>query len=252
MFFLVVSLSRLRMALKAITELPALPRFFVLQNRKHLAASLMQAGLQYERMFLLDLGPNKCIVATHPDVAHAILSRPNDFPKAEWDTDPTVQPLYTDDRGRQQSLVMVNGDKWTRMRKLMNPAFATDVLNKMVPRFVEESQNVQNLFEEKVKNKEAVDVCNVMGRFAMDVLGSAVLNRKFGAVQGQFSETVEHYQRVMKDSSDPLFNFFPFLSRLPLPRNFKVRVAKRLNLFIALLAQEVRGVHAGFSQPLRF
>lgn len=212
--------------LKSIKDIPALPRFFILTQRKNLVEGLMKAGLEHNRMFMMKLGPLNSLVATHPEIAHNILSRPNEFPKLGVQPKSISDPLYNDDKGNPQHLVGVNGSKWTRMRKLMNPAFTKDALNLMLPKFVEETQSVRTLFDEKCLDKDnKVDMRKVMSCFAMDILGSAVLGRKFHAVEGKFSETVSQYDLVMQASSDPLYTFLPMLEKLPLARNRKLTEA---------------------------
>ena len=93
-----------------------------------------------------------------------------------------------------------------------------------------------------------------MSRFALDVLGTAMLGQTFGATEGKFDDTYRHfprrkqhpflvrkpqcvflsldssldarqYQIVMAELVNPIYLLFPALERLPLPRNIRYRKA---------------------------
>jgi len=68
-----------------------------------------------------------------------------------------------------------------------------------------------------------VDAKRDMSRFALDVLGSAVLGRSFGALEGTFDDTYDKYQYVMSQMMNPFYMVFPSAECLPTSRNIKYK-----------------------------
>eukprot|EP00662_Eupelagonemidae_sp_cell21_P046056 gene46056-43027_t len=58
-------------------------------KRAHrMATRLMEEGARHDRMFTMWLGPKRLLVATHPDTARSVLTRPADFIKSGGEQKP--------------------------------------------------------------------------------------------------------------------------------------------------------------------
>ncbi|CAJ1348291.1 unnamed protein product, partial [Effrenium voratum] len=172
----------------------------------------------HPRMFKMFMGPKPMVVVTHPELARSVLTRPQDFiksPPLDTMRGGIAAPLSFAPDGAYASLVMTNGAEWQAMRKPVDPAFEKAELRKFVPKFNEAAGKLM----ESWKGCDHIDVKRDMSRFALDVLGSAVLGRAFGAIDGTFDDTYRQYQIVMKELMNPLYLTFPALERLPFPRN---------------------------------
>eukprot|EP00928_Gymnodinium_smaydae_P086775 TRINITY_DN71205_c0_g1_i1.p1 TRINITY_DN71205_c0_g1~~TRINITY_DN71205_c0_g1_i1.p1 ORF type:complete len:482 (+),score=58.65 TRINITY_DN71205_c0_g1_i1:44-1447(+) len=207
--------------LRALDSVPDLGKFFLLTMRSCLTETLMKEGAKHPRMFKMHLGPRTMVVATHPQVARSILTRPDDFEKGFDNRRRIADILNRTKEGKNASLVMANGKEWMAMRKPLDPAFEKQALRHLVPKFIECS----DLLLDSWSGKDVVDAKQDMSRFALDVLGSAVLGRSFGAIDGSFHETYEHYKYVMVEGLNPLYMTFPWLEKLPLSRNRKLKAS---------------------------
>lgn len=203
-------------SLKSFQSVPGLSKFFFFSAKKTLTKDLMTEGLKHPRMFRAWLGRPQ-IVATHPDVAREILKRPADFRKSQQAPPTFGKPIG--DRLSPGVIVMDNGEKWMKLRKPLDPAFETKALRAIVPKFCEASQQLVDQW----RRGGVVDAKRDMSRFALDVLGAAVLGRSFGAMDGTFDDTYAKYVYVMSEMVNPLYMVFPSLEQLPFPRNIKYR-----------------------------
>jgi len=173
-------------------------------------------------MYKMWTGLSQTVVATHPEVARSILTRPQVFVKTNIGPDFTIadQLLNRDDKGEQCNMVFINGEKWASIRKPIDPAFDKASLAHITPKFVECSDMLLKHWRE---SEGPVDVKRDMSRFALDVLGHAILGRSFNALEGSFQETYDHYSFVMQETTNPLYVALPMLEKLPLPRNRKLQ-----------------------------
>eukprot|EP00441_Pelagodinium_beii_P033847 CAMPEP_0197639630 /NCGR_PEP_ID=MMETSP1338-20131121/14195_1 /TAXON_ID=43686 ORGANISM="Pelagodinium beii, Strain RCC1491" /NCGR_SAMPLE_ID=MMETSP1338 /ASSEMBLY_ACC=CAM_ASM_000754 /LENGTH=449 /DNA_ID=CAMNT_0043212383 /DNA_START=55 /DNA_END=1400 /DNA_ORIENTATION=- len=202
--------------------IPSVGRFFLFTARKRMTESLMTAGTEYPRMFKLPMGPKSMIVATHPELARAILTRPKDFKKGneeELHKTRITDMLNKTPKGEPANLVSQNGEEWMSQRKPVDPAFEKQALANLVPKFSECS----DLLLDSWAGADIIDAKRDMSRFALDVLGTAILGRTFGAIDGSFRETYENYKYVMTELFNPLYMTFSWLEKLPFPRNAKLR-----------------------------
>lgn len=193
-----------------------LSKMFMLTAGKSLTRKLFQEGMKHPRMFQMWIG-KPTVVATHPDVARQILIRPDDFSKSAPPPPSFGRPLS--DVFSPFVIVMDNGEKWAAYRKPLDPAFERKALAAVVPQFCAASQQLV----EHWSKGGVVDAKRDMSRFALDVLGSAVLGRSFGALDGTFNDTYETYQYVMSQMGNPFYMVFPSAESLPLPRNRKYK-----------------------------
>merc|ERR1712232_783449 len=108
---------------------------------------------------------------------------------------------------------------WANLRKPLDPAFEKKALAAVVPQFCEAAQQITDQW----KRGGVVDAKRDMSRFALDVLGAAVLGRSFGALEGTFDDTYAKYQYVMSQMMNPLYMVFPSLESIPFPRNVKYK-----------------------------
>ncbi|CAJ1329030.1 unnamed protein product [Effrenium voratum] len=210
--------------LRTLDSVPGVGKLFVIAARNRLVPALMQMGDENPRMFKMFMGPKPLLVVTHPELARSVLTRPQDFiksPPLEAQKSGFSSRLNFTSDGTYASVVMTNGAEWQAMRKPIDPAFEKAELRKFVPKF----NDAAGKLLESWKSSDQIDAKRDMSRFALDVLGSAVLGRDFGAIDGTFDDTYAQYQIVMQELMNPLYFTFPVLERLPLPRNIAYKKA---------------------------
>jgi len=126
----------------------------------------------------------------------------------------------------RHDLVSQNGASWARQRKILNPSFATSALNNLVPLFNSTALTLMQKWEESADKDEVIDAKMGLSYFAVDVLGTAVLGKPFGAVTSEFTHSYQQYKICMGAYTNPLFQIFPQLEKIPfLPRNIKLKKA---------------------------
>ncbi|KAK9711100.1 hypothetical protein K7432_008035 [Basidiobolus ranarum] len=117
-----------------------------------------------------------------------------------------------------QNIVNTIGDEWKKHRKVANPAFRRPWATKLF------ADSVYNLFDVIDENLgKAQDAHNLMQRMTLDVLGQGLFDYDFHALQDHEGQRVTLYNDVMKGLFDPFRAFFPFLSKLPLPKNLRFK-----------------------------
>ncbi|XP_026324726.1 probable cytochrome P450 9f2 isoform X2 [Hyposmocoma kahamanoa] len=71
------------------------------------------------------------------------------------------------------SILMMQGEKWRDMRMTLSPAFTGAKMRHMMPFMTEISQNIIKYLNEDVKEKEDVDINDLIRRYTNDVIASA-------------------------------------------------------------------------------
>jgi len=210
-------------ALRPFDSVPSLGKAFVFLARSKLCAALMQKGSEHPRMFRMHIGPKTACVVTHPELARSVLTRPKDFIKMEVPRNPAsaLDTLLYRSKDGTSSVVMSNGHDWAAQRKPIDPAFEKQALRNLLPKFNDCSDRLLDTW----RGADEVDAKQDMSRFALDVLGSAVLGQSFGAIDGTFTDSYEHYRYIMVEQTNPVYMSFPFMERLPTSRNRRMREA---------------------------
>ncbi|CAK9106518.1 Cytochrome P450 4c21 (CYPIVC21) [Durusdinium trenchii] len=212
--------------LRTLDSVTGVGKFFVITARNHLAKARLNLEMNAEnpRMFKLYFGPKPALAVTHPELARQVLTRPKDFQKADNDAvaSKSISSIlnYTKE-GRNASLVTSNGAEWQAMRKPVDPTFEKTALRNLIPKFNQTADTLMDSW----RGTEEVDAKRDMSRFALDILGTAMLGQSFGAIEGSFDDTYRQYQTVMAELMNPIYLLFPVLERLPLPRNLRYKAA---------------------------
>ena len=210
--------------LRSLESVSGVGKLFIFREGKRLAKALLQQGDENPRMFKMFMGPKPSLAITHPDLARQVLTRHQDFRKADNDAiaSKSIQaPLnYTKD-GQNASIVMTNGAEWQALRKPVDPTFEKQALRRLVPKFVEATDKLLDTW----KGSNTIDAKRDVSRFAVDVLGAATFGQGFGAIEGGFDDTYRHYNVVMQEMLNPVYLTFPVLERLPTPRNIRYKKA---------------------------
>ena len=210
-------------ALRTFDSVPSLGKAFVFLARSKLCSTLMQKGSEHPRMFRMHLGPQTACVVTHPELARSVLTRPKDFIKMEvpLNTASALDNLLQRSKDGTASVLMTNGHEWAAQRKPVDPAFEKQALRNLLPKFNDCSDRLLETW----RGADEVDAKQDMSRFALDVLGSAMLGQTFGAIDGTFTDSYEHYKYIMLEQTNPVYMSFPLLERLPTSRNRRMREA---------------------------
>ncbi|KDQ64101.1 hypothetical protein JAAARDRAFT_201503 [Jaapia argillacea MUCL 33604] len=100
-------------------------------------------------------------------------------------------------------LVTVDGDVHKRQRKLMLPAFGTPETKAFFPVFRSVSEQLISMWNESVSNeggRAVLDVLSWLNRAALDAVGEAAFDYKFGALHESDNELGRAYNNLFADA----------------------------------------------------
>ncbi|CAA7265267.1 unnamed protein product [Cyclocybe aegerita] len=155
-------------------------------------------------------GFNSLYVADMEAVNH-ILTETHVYQKPDW-----LQ--YTLTRILGAGLVVVEGDKHRKQRRIMNPAFGPPQIRDLTGVFLEKATELRDVWLEE-SSKEAnrrIDVLAWLRKMTLDVIGLAGFGYKFDALKSDSNELHRAFSAIFRTSNrvNPhqlLRAFFPFL-----------------------------------------
>jgi len=89
-------------------------------------------------------------------------------------------------------LTNLKGEEWKKMRTLVSPVFTSGKLKMMVPHIEKCADNMEELFETAVNNKEILDAKDVFGKFTLD----AIATSGFGIESNSFKNPDSAFRRT--------------------------------------------------------
>nr|ADJ68242.1 cytochrome P450 family 4 subfamily B polypeptide 3 [Notamacropus eugenii] len=107
-----------------------------------------------------------------PDYTKAVYSRGD--PKA-WD----IYGFFLPWMGK--GLLVLDGPKWFQHRKLLTPAFHSEVLKPYVDVFVESTKAMLNKWDKKIQEDKCVNIFPDVGHMALDSLMKCIFGRSSGS-----------------------------------------------------------------------
>lgn len=239
--------------LKSLKIAPGTGPLFLFTS-KNLAEDIIsqtsKASSKPDQVMTMWLGPKRMVIATHPETAREIIRNAKVFQKASAPPNPhdPMQRLFSSPSGAPQvSVVSANGQQWAKQRKILDPSFTTTAVENLVPLFSKEVDVFLDVIDKHAKANKELDVTSATSHFALDVLGSAVLGRPFGAQDGTFSQTYDSYKYIMSKLIDPAFMAFPILHQLPLER--KTKLTKAVDVMYNVLSGAIEQRLVERAQP---
>ncbi|XVF79184.1 hypothetical protein PTKIN_Ptkin14bG0200000 [Pterospermum kingtungense] len=157
---------------------------------------LHQTVRTYGKSSLMWFGPRPSVIIMNPEEIREILTKFNDFPKLH--NNPLVNLLVS-------GLVNLDGDKWAKHRKIINPAFHQDKLKNMLPAFYQSCVEMISKWEKLVsaEGSTELDVWPYLVNLTRDVISRAAFGssyedgrRIFQVLEEQSGLTVQAIQSV--------------------------------------------------------
>jgi cytochrome P450 len=133
---------------------------------------------------------------------------------------------FTKDKGTRllspllgQGLLTSEGDYWRRQRRLAQPAFQLDQIQKYSDVMVAYTERAIDRWQ----TGETRDIHADMMRLTLEIVGQTL----FSADVGGYADQVGRDMDIIMKHFASMFGMIPLLHRLPLPRNFRFRRAVR-------------------------
>ncbi|KAM1857982.1 hypothetical protein FF1_007880 [Malus domestica] len=116
------------------------------------------------------MGPTLRVIILNPEDLRDVLNRYDDFRK------PLSNPIT---RVLSQGLVNIDGEKWTKHRKIINPAFHIEKLKVMVPTFYQSCSEMIDTWENLVANEGLYELD--MWPWLQSLAGDVISRSAFGS-----------------------------------------------------------------------
>ncbi|XP_031280546.1 cytochrome P450 CYP72A219-like [Pistacia vera] len=159
------------------------------------------------------IGPIPRVIIMNPDQLKEIFSRHNDFHK------PKANPLL---KYLASGLVDYEGDKWSKHRKLINPAFHLDKLKLMLPAFYKVCSEMISKWEKLVSEEGSceLDVWPSLANLTGDVISKTAFGSNFEEGRKIF-ELLTELADIMTEVLHSVY--IPGLRFLPTKRNRRLK-----------------------------
>ncbi|XP_009339365.2 cytochrome P450 CYP72A219 [Pyrus x bretschneideri] len=151
----------------------------------HILPFLHQTVITYGKNSFIWMGPTLRVNILNPEDLRDVLNRYDDFRK------PLSNPIT---RVLPQGLVNIDGEKWTKHKKIINPAFHLEKLKVMVPTFYQCCSEMIDTWENLVANEGLyeLDVWPWLQSLAADVLSRAAFGSSYEEGKKIFQLLKEH------------------------------------------------------------
>lgn len=175
-------------------------------------------------------------LVNHPSLVKQVLKETN----KSFDKNSKIYNRFRNAFGN--GLVVAEGDRWKRQRKLMQPMFSLTAVNQYFHHMVTAAMEMTDRWALPCRNKEVFDVADQMNQVTLEIAGRSFFHDGFGQVGDkirQWVRIINHYS-----AKPPL----PIVSNLwfPSPTNLRLRTA--LKNFHAFLRKLILSRRAGTQQ----
>ena len=139
-------------------------------------------------------------------------------------------------------LVVAEGERWKRQRKLMQPIFSPIAVRIFFDRMVESATALTYRWEAACRNKDVFDIAQEMNQITLEIAGRSLFHDAFDSVSDKISEWTRTINRYSAKPPLPIVRSFWFPSR----RNFKLKAT--LKEFHSFLRETIDNRRTGKQQ----
>ncbi|CAA0813314.1 Cytochrome P450 72A15 [Striga hermonthica] len=192
---------------------------------------------KYGENCYLWFGPRAAVIVTNPEVIREILQKSYVFQK------PSGNPLG---RLLAKGIASYETDKWAKHRKLINPAFQTEKIKRMVPSFYLSCAEMLGKWEKIVPSQESceVDVWPYLKTMTSDVISRTAFGSSYEEGRRIFELQQELAVLVMESMRSV---YVPGLRFLPTKKNRRMKqLAKEMKTSILeIVTRRMKALKAG-------
>ncbi|CAJ1957804.1 unnamed protein product [Sphenostylis stenocarpa] len=159
----------------------------------------------YGKNSFIWFGPTPRVTVTDPELIKEVLNKMHDFRKINMN--PQVRLLAP-------GLVSLEGEKWSKHRKIINPAFNLEKLKNMLPLFIKCNDDLISKWEELLSSdgSSEIDVWPFLQNLASDAISRTAFGSSYEEGRRIFEllrEQTEHTVKVMLKVYIPGWRFVP-------------------------------------------
>ncbi|XP_070210563.1 putative cytochrome P450 CYP13A4 [Littorina saxatilis] len=162
-------------------------------------------------------GPTPVLVTSNADILHQVFIKQfNNFHARK------LWPVQVDpDQSEEVHLFFARGQRWKRLRSVVNPAFTASKLRKMEPQMNQSADRLIEVLDEAAEksDEKRVELCGLFRRLTLNVIVGCALGIEQDAIRDPNNGFLKHCQGVIDDTTEQpvlyLFGFiFPTLNKL--------------------------------------
>ncbi|KAK1397186.1 Secologanin synthase [Heracleum sosnowskyi] len=184
------------------------------------------------------LGPKPLVYITEPDQIKEVLNKFYNFQKPRGGN-PLSELLVT-------GLIDADGDRWTKHRRIINPAFHVEKLKNMLPAFYLSCNDIMKKWEEMVyaKGQCEVDVWPYIDTYTSDVISRTAFGSSYTEGSKIFELQKEQSELVMPLSQSV---YLPGMRFLPTKRNKRIKEIHNevRNALRSIINKRLKAMEAG-------
>ncbi|XP_010552154.1 PREDICTED: cytochrome P450 72A15-like [Tarenaya hassleriana] len=182
------------------------------------APLLMETVKNHGKLSYMWIGPTPTVIIMKPDHIKEVFNKVYDFPKPP--SHPMVKLLAS-------GVATYDGEKWSKHRKIINPAFHLEKLKKMVPALYENCGEVISKWERLILeggSSVEVDVWQVLVSMTADVISRTAFGSSYEEGKQIFELQEEQAKRVLQALQ---MGFIPGFRFLPTKNNKRMKEIDR-------------------------
>jgi cytochrome P450 len=199
---------------------------------------LHKSSKNYGKYFLTWLGPKPNIVIMDPDLIKEIMTKHYQFLKPKQN--PLAKLIGT-------GIVDYDGDKWTKHRKIINPAFHLEKLKFMLPAFKLSCSELLEKWEKKIPEKGLsceLDVWPYLQTMTSDVISRTAFGSSYEEGRRIFELQIEQSELVIQAIQSV---YIPGSRYLPTKRNNRMKeIEKQVQALIReIINKRIKAMELG-------
>ncbi|KAM7268879.1 hypothetical protein ACFE04_011045 [Oxalis oulophora] len=194
----------------------------------------------YGKNFIMWMGPIPKVTIMNPDHIKEILNKNHDFTKRT--SNPLTKTLF-------DGLSSHNGDKWTKHRKIINPAFHQEKLKLMQPAFYASCNEIISKWEDLLSTNHGsyeIDVWPDLVSLTRDVISRSAFGSNFEEGRRIFLLQAEQAKLIFKLLGT---TYIPGMRFLPTKINKRVKeISEEVNeLLMGIINKRLNAAKSGVS-----
>ncbi|KAL4233196.1 hypothetical protein ACF0H5_007880 [Mactra antiquata] len=224
---------------RKLSVVPGLPRHWLLGNAqkgqvdssKNFLKLIIKAANEKHKIFCTWVGTLPVVHILHADPLKEVIKQTREKSKGHTDGYRMFGPWLGD------GLLMSEGRKWERNRKLLTPAFHFDILNGYINIMNDGADILMDRFAKDTSKGNTIDVFPYVCKMTLDSMLRCSLSYS-GSIQTKASESEEEYIQAVRRMSEILWqrNLRPYLAidgvfyNFPIGKEF-VQLCKKVHNF---------------------
>ena len=232
-------------ALRQLGGLPGPKGWPVLGNLPQIKPAEMhlllgQWAQEYGRYFQIRMGDRRVlVVADHEAVAGVLRDRPEGFRRTE-----RLEAIGLE-MGFKSGLFGVNGEVWTRQRRMVMAAFDPGHVKAYYPSLVKCGDRLAGRWTEAARAGRAIDLQADLMRFTVDTIAGLAFGTDVNTLESDDDVIQQHLNKILPKL------FTRIVSAIPYWRLFKLPSDRELEQAMAAVNEAVDGFIAAARQRLR-